>query len=719
MAKALAALSLVLGIVAQPFDSRSLAQDRQPTFRSRADLVEVDVVVVDKDGTPIRGLKTADFVLRDRGKAQTIASFDEMSHERADGPSVPALPAGVKRDVSNNQDAQSGRLIVMVLDDLHIYKQRTDRAKEIARKVLAELGPRSSMAVLFTSQEHSTLVSEDPAVLRAAIDTLKGRQSWRRPHQARDTQKAAGLSPDMDALSMLDRVSQSQETNLQDFFENLTQYKTLQDAARLLGGGDARRKAFVLVSEGIGKDLSGIFGAMSPQGQIPEVSADQPMDATGHYTVQPKGYHEVALVNMMEAMRRSNVATYAIDPRGLVKSSDLLLECSPAPVGPMAQVPQRGGFTGSPFNGADSCSSGLSDFDSIVRQAQRGLEITSEASGGFAVTNTDDFTGGLEKIVDDLDHYYLLGFYPVDPKGSGYRKLDVQVPGHPDWRLRFRHGYMPGGQPPPPKNGTPMLALSAGVLPKGDLPLRLTVIPLATATAGMTRLALALEVTAPVAALRDADGRLRDTLKYDVLVVDEKKARVRSLGGLEGKLQLSPAGRPQDLPESVTYQVEQSIEIAAGRYEVRVSAASDRLAKGGSVYLDVVVPDLRSGPVAIGGVAIAYADGARVPVAPPTVRRAPLLPFAPTLDRAFTPADSLRVFFEGVSRSRQAKASIDVIDASGRSVLSVIPTVTPGDPLRVEDVVSLRNLAPGPYTLRAMLTDGTRTATRDLGFAVR
>jgi hypothetical protein len=41
------------------------------------------------------------------------------------------------------------------------------------------------------------------------------------------------------------------------------------------------------------------------------------------------------------------------------------------------------------------------------------------------------------------------------------------------------------------------------------------------------------------------------------------------------------------------------------------------------------------------------------------------------------------------------------------------------DPLRVDDVVSLRNLAPGAYTLRATITDGSRTAIRDLGFAVR
>src|SRR5262249_9646277 len=393
------------------------------------------------------------------------------------------------------------------------------------------------------------------------------------------------------------------------------------------------------------------------------------------------------------------------DPGGRMESGDLVRECSPPPPG---------------FSGGDPCSQGLTDWNSPVRQAQRGLEIMSEASGGFAVTNTDDFTGGLAKIVDDLDHYYLLGFHPSDQKGKDYRPLDVRIPAHADWKLRFRHGYMPGGPPPPPKNGSPMMALSAGVLPKSDLPLRLTAIPLPGAPAGLTRIALALEVTAPVSALRDADGKLRDTLKYEVLVVDEKKARVRSLGGLEGRLTLSPVGRGENLPATVAYQVEESLELAKGRFELRVSAASDRLARGGSVYLDLDVPDLRAEALAIGWLAIAYADGPRVPVAPPSVRRpAPALPFAPTLDRVFSPSDSLRVYFEGVCRAPHVTAALDVIDRSGRSVLTLVPTVTPGDPLRVQDVVPLQNLSPGAYSLRATLSDGAHVATRELGFSVR
>jgi hypothetical protein len=100
-------------------------------------------------------------------------------------------------------------------------------------------------------------------------------------------------------------------------------------------------------------------------------------------------------------------------------------------------------------------------------------------------------------------------------------------------------------------------------------------------------------------------------------------------------------------------------------------------------------------------------------------RAASPLPFAPTMDRVFTSSDTLRVYFEAISRSQRVSASLDIVDESGRRVLSVVPALVPGDPLRVTDVVPLRSLAPGPYTLRVTLTDGSRTVTRDVGFAVR
>jgi VWFA-related protein len=679
-----------------------LAQSQPPTFRTGVELVQVDVVVVDKDGHPVEGLTAEDFTVLDRKKPQKIATFDEVMHRHPED-AAPALLPGTRLDVSNNQTAQADRLIVMVVDDLHIYKERTDRARDIAKKVVADLGPQSSMAVLFTSQEHSTQVTTDRARLLAAVDTLKGRQSWRRPHQATDKQTGARIDPGDSADSALAKVSQSQSTTVQDFSDNLTQYKTLQDAARMLGAGDVRRKAFVLLSEGIGKDLSGIFGAMAPPGDVPEGGAAYASGNVAALASHPQTpYHDNALIEMMEAMRRGNVAAYAIDPRGKVESKDLARECFPPPT-------------------PDDPCSGAMEWYSVVRQAQHGLEMTAEASGGFAVTNTDDFTSGLKRIVEDLDHYYLLGFYPADSKGKDYRSLEVKIGSHPDWRLHYRRGYMPGGPPAPKpsmKTADPLMALSAGILPNAGLPLRLTAIPLPGA-AGTTRVVLALEVSAPRRDLQEADGKVRDTLKYEVLIVDEKKAKVRLVTGLEGRLTLSPVAAAAAAPEVVSYQVSDAIEVVPGHYEFRVSASSAKLAKGGSVYLDLEVPDFRAAPVVIGGLAIGYADGSRVPVAPKT--GPPTLPFPASLDRVFTTSDTLRVYFEASVRAADARSipSVDLVDVGGRVVRSPSPSFVSGDPIRVDAAIPLSGLKPGAYVLRATLGSGAAKATRETGIVIR
>ena len=707
MPKLLAAISIATLLLFQP--------TQPPTFRTGVDLVQVDVVVVDKDGRHVRGLAAPDFALHDRGRPQAIATFEEIAHEHG-APALP-MPATVKRDVSSNQTAQADRLVVMVVDDLHIYKERTDRAKEIAKKVLTDLGGQSAMAVLFTSGEHSTQVTDDRATLGAAVDTLKGRQSWRRPHQASDTQKAGRIDPD--ATNHLETVSGSQDTKVQDFFDNMSQYKTLQDAAHLLGAGDVRRKAFVLVSEGIGKDITGLFGAMAPLGEAPTGGVEYARgDLPATTAPGPTAYHDFALIDMMEAMRRSRVTTYAIDPRGRVASADLLKECFPAP------HPDQ-----------DPCSNGLTDWESPVRQAQHGLEILSDASGGFAVTNTDDFTSGLGRIVEDLDHYYLIGFYPSDAKGKDYRPLDVRIAGHPDWKLRFRRGYMPGTVRAPEKKGSDLVALSAGILPSTDLPLRLSAIPL-PGTGAASRVVLTLEVSLHRRAVQGADGKVRDTLKYEVLIVDEKKAKVRSVSGLEARLTLSPIDAAQVAPDEASYQVSETLDVLPGHYEFRVSAQSAALAKGGSVYLPIDVPDFRGpGPV-ISGLDINYAGGSRVPsavrtlaparqataarVAMPVAASSPALPFPPSLDRAFTAGDTLRVYFEGAGRTgARLFPGLEIVDSNGKIVRSVSPSFTSGDPLRIEASMPLTSLPAGGYVLRATLTDGTRSMSRETGFVIK
>jgi hypothetical protein len=443
--------------------------------------------------------------------------------------------------------------------------------------------------------------------------------------------------------------------------------------------------------------------------------------------VAPIRYHDFSLIEMMESLRQSNVTTYAIDPRGHVSPQGLALEAFPAPPG-LGDDPATGGFR----------------WNNPIRQAQDGLTIMAEATGGFAVTDTDDYTSGLDRIIEDLDHDDLRGFYPSEPgrttgflaglarvagSGNDYRPLEVKVRDHPDWTVRSRKGYRPGGVPAAPVNKDPLVTLAAGVLPKADLPLRLyaTVFPgerkLATVTA-------AIEITAPTKALLGPDAKLHDQVSYGVLVVDEKKTKVTSRTNLAARIALkprvavpSPADDP-NMPSLVSYQIPLTLELGPGKYQLRASATSTRLGKGGSVYLAIEVPDFTKEPLALGGVTLGYVDGERVPVADlpkQAPRRDARAPFAPSLDRVFTPADTLRLYFEVARRNPavMVRTKIEILDAQDDVRAWVTKDVPAGDRGRVDLKLPLSTLAPGAYRLRVTASDGTNNAAREMGIVVK
>jgi hypothetical protein len=300
--------------------------------------------------------------------------------------------------------------------------------------------------------------------------------------------------------------------------------------------------------------------------------------------------------------------------------------------------------------------------------------------------------------------------------------------------LRFRRGYMPGGAKETSeaaKKGGEMIALAASILPRSDLRLKLGATPM-PGSGSTARVALVIEVTVPRAALEEKDGRLHDRLKYEVLVVDEKKARVRSLAGLEAALTLSGNADMGPAPDVASYQVAESVDIAPGHYEFRVSATSAKTGKGGSVYLPVDVPDFQK-ESALGGITVGFADGARVPIAPrrqtPAQRGArmavaerPPVPFAPSLDRVFSVSDTLHVYLEGTTRAAGARTmvSVDVVDVNGKIVRSPSPSFMTTDIVRIESVIPLSGLPAGSYVLRATMTNGSRPpAVRESGFVIR
>jgi VWFA-related protein len=714
-------------------------QDRQqrPVFRTTTELIEIDVVVVDKNGEPVHGLTREDFLLRDRKQPQAIETFTEVQRAIERAEELPPLPAETRVDVATNTSAKAGRLVVMVLDDLHVFRGRTETVKDIASQIVSDLGPESSMALIQTGGDHGVEVTDDRLRLLLAIEKFQGRRPTRRPLEACDP---VGSFNDPETISA-DTVSGG--CDIQEVNANRGLYRALEDAARILGSGDKRRKAFILVSENTAKDISGLFDGGT---QVPDI-VDSGGYFSGNLEQQPKAApaSDYQLLNTMNAMRRGNVATYSIDPRGKIGPQELMLECFPPPAGARGIGPD-------PCVGDEERGS-PSKWNAWVRKAQQGLEIFSKETGGFAVVDTDDFTSGISRIISDLDNYYLLGFYPEALKSKGYRTIDVEVRGRPELTLRYRRGYQIEGPPDPPKATNELARLVGGALPKNDLPLRLHAIPMppASGSGKNAPVVVALEISVPTESMKDGNSdRLLDDIQYGIYAIDLKGAKVREHQGSGAKVALRPRPGLVALPDRVTYEIVSEMQLAPGQYQLRASATSDRLAAGGSVYLSFEVPDFSKADLLLTDLVLAYADVPHVPIArdkaalPPGRSEAvgrfvspagrsiaspqtpappappETLPFDPTLDRVFASSDTLRLFFKAVQRgSATLTATISALAPDGAVIVTFDRPLGGGNQPSLDIQLPLSQLDAGPYRLQVTVTNGRQVATREVGFIVK
>jgi VWFA-related protein len=90
-------------------------------------LVELDAVVTDGDGKPVRGLTQQDFEVKDDGKRVELKTFDEVSETPTTGVS---------------------RVIVLLLDDSGVGSGNTLAIQTIARTFVARMAPADEFSVV-------------------------------------------------------------------------------------------------------------------------------------------------------------------------------------------------------------------------------------------------------------------------------------------------------------------------------------------------------------------------------------------------------------------------------------------------------------------------------------------------------------------------------------------------------------------------------------------
>ena len=638
-------------------DAQQTTRQAQPTFRAGVDLVQVDVVVLDADGNPVHGLTKDDFVLIDGNLPQPIATFAELIHDR---PPAQVFPPGLPLDVASNQSAKSDRLVMLVLDDLH-FRGRTEVAKSLVRQVVSGLEGGASLGLVTTSGTFGVEITEDRERLLLEINNFLDHFD---PH--------VGETPNTPVVNAMGTMMRDPGPNdPASFFSEFHAFKTVEDVARMMGANDGRRKAMILISAGIENvNLTDIAMHPPKNGLDPcfggaEGAQITPAGSVPSSAFALKAMHCGGLNGMYDGLRRSSVAVYPVDPGG----------------------PKDHGAS----------------LDPVARE-----------TGGFAV-HANDLEAGMAKLLTDLDNYYLLGFYPADPKDKKYHPLDVRV-NRPGLTVRHRHGYQPGGPPPPPKNDKPLEQLVAPVMPKTDLPLRLGAVPLFGSGSKMQVLAtLEIGVEAPAGA---ATPLVSDTIEFAIYAADLKKKKVTASDARRLDVQWSV----ETEKSTGSFRVQSVLSLAPGPYQLRASAMSKTLDKTGSVYLQIDVPDLGDAPLALGGIALTPATTGQT--TPGVLHTAALqgvsLPFAPALTRAFTEADDVRVFCQ-VRRASAATAvtgTAAIVGTDGVERTSIPWILASSGSSNLDLTLPLAGITAGPYRLVIKASDGSHQATREVAIRI-
>lgn len=586
----------------QPAPKKPAEGPQRPTFRVDINFVEVDAVVTDAQGQFVRGLAQQDFEILEDGKPQRIETFSlvDVPVERADRPLFKSGP--VEPDVHSNTRPFEGRLFLLLLDDIHTNALRSIRVKKAARQFIEKhLGANDLAAVAFTSgrSDGAQEFTGNKRLLLEAVDRFMGRKI-----RSATLEKIDEYYRTRDMRQPGDKINDPADFE-RGYYARMT-FDSIAGLSEALTRVHGRRKALVLISEGVDYDISDVFGT---------TQATTVMDAAR---------------TAIASASRGNVSIYSVDPRGLTSMADEAMEIQSLPedttlgLGPTALYTE-------------------------LQRAQDSLRTLSDQTGGFAALNSNEFTTAFDRIIKDNSSYYLIGYYPQDERRDGrFRKIQVRVK-QPGLAVRARKGYSAARGKAPSTTEAPGKGLSRDVRAALESALPVEGLSMAVAPAvfrgqgSKGSVLITTHVDGVGLKFTQKDGSYYTQIEV-VAIATDMRGKSPDWKPATVELNLKP-----DTYKAVSrfgVRILSRLELSPGRYQLRVAGRDTGSGLTGSVHADLEVPDFTKPALSMSNLVMSSALAAIVPTARQDEELKGVLPGQPTVARLFSTNEEVAVFGE-------------------------------------------------------------------------
>jgi VWFA-related protein len=400
-----------------------------PTIRASTHLVLVDVIVTDKQGKHIVGLRAEDFVVQEKGKNQKIAFFTPPGETQKQ---APELPPGI---YSNKPEYRSpgGPVVILLLDAANTpFRDQGYARSQMLKYVKDEYKPGQRTAIFTLTNSLGVLqdFTSDPAVLLKAFQRYQP--------QAQEMANATGpLVPDVSsdggpgtqiaAVAMADHMKDFQNVQLAYVLDRrvATTLAAMRSMARILGGIPGRKSViwvtaafpFSLIPEDRGVSQAELAESLPSQKQL-----GLDTRAGGAIAGVERGGHAQEIREASAQLASAQVAIYPVDARGLMSGME----------GTIDDTRSRQ-FTD--VNGAANIA--MSD----ATDSQETMREVARETGGIAYMNQNEIKEGVVLAMADSGASYTLGYYPEDKKWDGkYRSIKVKED-RDGTEPRYRRGY--------------------------------------------------------------------------------------------------------------------------------------------------------------------------------------------------------------------------------------------------------------------------------------